>query len=239
MTVNARQARQAVDCARKQGVLLVEAMWTRFLPLNVQIRERLRGGEFGGLNVMQADLTFGGGRLEQSLKVRHSPDRLFRPELAGGTLLDEGSYCVSYADFLAGQRPVGIAAQAAFTDTGVDAITSAIFRYRNGSMAMLSCSLVQSMLNRAVLFCEKATLTVENFHRATRAVIRHGEGGEEALDMPWPEGTSGLQYEAEAVMDALLAGQVECPGMTWQNTIDVMETLDEIRRMVGLRYPFE
>ena len=131
-TVTAAEARDLVATARREGRFLMEAMWTRFLPSMVRVREILDSGVLGEVRTVHADLG-----------IRMHPDpagRLFAPELGGGALLDLGIYPVSFASFVLGS-PQSVTAVATPTATGVDAQTSVILRYGSGAHAALNTTL--------------------------------------------------------------------------------------------------
>jgi dihydrodiol dehydrogenase / D-xylose 1-dehydrogenase (NADP) len=237
--VNALQLQAMIDCARDRRRFFMEAMWTRFFPVNQRVYQIISSDALGTVTLIEADLGFGnwsGGR------VANPQSRLFSPELAGGSLLDLGVYCVSYLTRMKGAYPVAIKALGARTETDVDGMTAAIFHYSDGTVAVLRSSVIQTMRQTAIIYCEKATIEVPDFFHPSRAVIRYAEKGhpDEIIEIPYQvDGTTGFNFEAEAVMACLDRGLLECPDMTWQQSLEVMELLDAIRREIGLKYPFE
>lgn len=239
ITVNAAECQEMIGCARQQKQFLMEGMWTRFFPVNRKIKQILDSGALGQITLMQID--FGFGRWSGG-KVSNPQARLFAPGLAGGSLLDVGVYCVSYAAFLKGENPVAVTSQATMVETGVDGMCSSLLKYADGAQAMLISSIVQQTRQLAVIYCEKGRIEVPDFWHPSQAAVYYTDADREDEIIHYPfdqDGASGFHFEAETVMDCLDRGLVESPEMTWAQSQAVMETLDEIRSCIGLRYPFE
>ncbi|PJF45754.1 MAG: dehydrogenase, partial [Candidatus Thermofonsia Clade 3 bacterium] len=118
--INAAQAQEMVDAARSAGLFLMEAMWTRFLPIMVETRRLIAEGAIGKVQMIQADFGF---------RASFNPaSRLFDPALGGGALLDVGVYPISLASMLLG-RPDRIAAVATLGATGIDENTGVLLGF--------------------------------------------------------------------------------------------------------------
>jgi predicted dehydrogenase len=237
--VNAAQIHAMIDCARRNGTFFMEAMWTRFFPVNQHVRRLIASGVLGAVTLIEADFGFGSWNRGA---VANPQSRLFASDLAGGSLLDVGVYCVSYITWLKGARPVQIKALDSKVETGVDGMTAALFRYADGGLAVLRSSVVQTTRQTAVIYCERATIEVPEFWHPSRAIIRYRDSNlpDDAIVIPYQaDGATGFNFEAEAVMACLDQGLLECPDLTWQQSIEVMEILDEIRNETGLQFPFE
>ncbi len=235
--VNAAQIRSVVECANQNKTFFMEAMWTRFFPVNQRIRQMIGSGDLGAVTLIEVDFGFGSWN---NGKVTNPQGRLFDPKLAGGSLLDVGVYCVSYATWMKGARPVQIKAMDSRLETGVDGMTSALFRYEDGGMAIIRSSIVQTTRQTAVIYCEKATIEVFDFWHPSRAVVHYRDNNlpDEVIEIPFQDdGATGFQFEAEAVMACLDGGLLESPVQTWQQSIEVMEILDAIRGETGLQVP--
>ena len=238
VALNADQIRDMVACAERSRTFFMEAMWTRFFPVNQRIRQMIGSGELGAVTLLEVDFGFGSWNHG---KVANPQARLFAPELAGGSLLDVGVYCVSYATWMKGAQPVQIKALDSKVETGVDGMTAALFRFADGSMAVLRSSVVQATRQVAMIYCEKATIEVPDFWHPSRAVVRyHDNRPDEVIDIPFDtDGATGFQYEAEAVMACMDKGLTQSPDLTWQQSIEIMELLDAIRGETGLTIPSE
>jgi predicted dehydrogenase len=226
-TMNAAEARSLVIAARDHGTFLMEAMWTRFLPGMARVREILASGRLGDLVLVTADH---GQWFEQD------PDfRLFAPELAGGALLDLGIYPVSFASMVLG-KPSQITAVSDAAFTGVDAQTSMVLRDDAGRHAVLTTTLRAQTPCLASISGTDARIAFEGtFYRPGPFSVIDRGGSTERIDIA-VEG-NGLRFEAAEVGRCLRAGLTESPILPLAESLAIMETLDEIRRQIGLTYP--
>ena len=226
---SAAQAERVIDAAGSAGVFAMEAMWTRFLPHVRALHEVIDRGEIGEVVGVIAD---------HGQNMGHHPPthRLHAPDLAGGALLDLGVYPVSFAHDLLG-APDRIRAVGSLTPTGVDGQVSMALGFGDGAQASLHTTLWSTTATTAVVFGTAGRIELAtHFYRPTRFVVVRDDGARWTFDEPIAE---GLQYEAAEVARCVAEGLVESPRMTWQGTLDVMRTLDEVRRQVGVIYPGE
>ncbi len=232
-TVTASEARELVATARRERRFLMDAMWSRFLPSMVHVREILDRGVLGEIRTVQAS---------QGMQMAHDPGgRLFAPALGGGALLDLGIYPVSFASFVLG-TPRSVTAVATPTDTGVDAQCSVVLGYATGAHALLHATLEVDTPSAAVVAGTKARLELEGpVHDPGQVrLVRGSPRRTEVLDaFALADPGHGWHHEAAEVVRCLRAGLLESPVMPLDESVAIMETLDEIRRQVGLRYPFE
>jgi predicted dehydrogenase len=207
----------------------MEAMWMRFLPHMLEIKQIISAGVIGEVRTVTADL---GARV-----ARDPASRLFAPELGGGALLDLGVYPVSFASMVLGV-PIAVKALSSPTFTGVDAQTSILLHYADGSHAVLATTLEAEGANRATVIGTDARIEVDPvFLRPTSFSVIHPDG---RIDRH--EHTTagvGLRYEATEVSRCIRAGLKESPGMPLDESVQIMETLDEVRRQIRLAYPQE
>jgi predicted dehydrogenase len=226
-TMDAAQARELVAAATASDVFLMEAMWTRFLPATVTLREIVDEGRLGDLVAVHAD--FGVGFEEDA------ESRWFSPALGGGALLDLGVYPVSYASMLLG-TPTQVLAASEPAATGVDGHTSAILRYDGGRQALVSTTMFANTQTRATVVGRDARVEVDSpFYRTQGLTLVYSDDTAVRLERPY-EG-NGMRFEAAEVARCLHEGLRESPVMTLEESVSVMETLDEIRRQIGLTYP--
>jgi predicted dehydrogenase len=229
-TLNATEAADLVAMARRQGVFLMEAMWTRFLPHVVRIRELLAEGVLGDLRTVTA---------EHGQYFPPDPaHRLFAPGLGGGTLLDLGVYPVSLASMVLG-APARVTAVSDAAETGVDAQTSILLQHAGGRHAVLTTTLSAASPNRAAVVGTQARVEIDpTWYRPTSFTLIRRDGTVlERFDEPHEGG--GLRHQAAEVGRRLAAGEIESPGMPLDETVSIMATLDEVRRQIGLVYPSE
>jgi predicted dehydrogenase len=228
-TINAAEARELVAEARARGTFLMEAMWTRFLPHVVRIRELIAEGRLGAVRSLLAD--------HGQWFTKDAAHRLFAPELGGGALLDLGIYPVSFASMLFG-RPKVITAVSDQAFTGVDAQTAIVLQYEGGQQAVLFTSLETRTPTHASISGTEARIEIDKFFLAPapfRLIDR--DGNEELFDIA--HDGRGSRHQAAEVGRCLREGRTESDVMPLDETISIMETLDEVRRQIGLRYPSE
>ncbi|GGC04466.1 Gfo/Idh/MocA family protein [Cellulomonas carbonis] len=228
-TRNAAEAQEVVDAARAAGVFCMEAMWTRFLPHVVELRAALERGEIGEVVSVLADHGQAFGHLP-------STHRLHDPRLAGGALLDLGVYPVSFAHHLLG-APDRVQALGSLTPTGVDGQISIALGYGERVQASLHTTLWSRTATTAVIGGTEGRIEVaSDFYRPTTFTVVRADGERRTV-----EGLvdGGFQYQAAEVARRVAEGATESPLMTWDMTLDVMRTMDEVRRQVGVAYPGE
>ncbi len=223
--VTAREARQMIERARARKLFLMEAMWARFNPITVQVRRWLAEGRIGEPRMVTVDFGF---------RAAWNPEsRLLDPALAGGALLDVGVYVLAYASMVFG-RPAQIQAAAHIGETGVDEQVAMTLKYPGGQLASLTCAVRTPSPQGARIDGAEGAIEIPAFWRAPIArLIRPKEDPVEAT------GDFGFRYEIAEAMACLAAGQTESPQMPLDETLAIAETTDEVRRQIGVKYPFE
>jgi len=229
--VNAAQARQMIKLSERRGLLLAEAIWTRYMPSRALIGEVLASGRLGELRTLSANL---GYRID-------AHERLIRPELAGGALLDLTVYPLNFAAMAFGGDIARIEASCLMTDTGVDGQDSVTLAYADGRMASLFTTIHTLTDRRGLIYGTEGFLEVENINnpRALR-VWSADRGAPQLLEtIRVPEQLTGYEYEVRACRRAIEAGDTECAEMPHAETLRIMEQMDLIRKRFGVVYPFE
>jgi len=217
-TINAGEARELVATARAKQLFLMEAMWTRFLPHIREIRRLLDEDFLGTIVAVHADH---GGRCPSD-----PTHRIYAPALGGGALLDLGVYTVPFASMVLG-RPQRIAAVAAPAPSGVDAQVSMAFGYENGAQALLHCTLLADLPNRATIIGTDGRIEVDGpFFAPTSFTVVPRRG--EPTRHEQAHHSRGMRHEAEEVGRCLRAGLHESPLMPLDETVEIMETLDAV-----------
>jgi predicted dehydrogenase len=227
--ITAKETQAMIDCAKKNNVALLEAMWTRYLPHIAVVREILASGVLGDIQMVEADH---GQRLaDQNIA------RLVDPKLAGGALLDLGIYPVSFAHLVLG-APTAITARSVMTERGVDAQTSAIFDYATGAQAIINTTMKALTPCRAAVSGLLGRLEIDStFYIPTtmRVILFDGT----VTEYPNNYMGHGLREQAIELARVVGAGALESPLMPWSETLSVMHVMDQIRDQIGLVYPFE
>lgn len=229
LTVNARQARELIAVSRFKGVFLMEAMWTRCLPVYAQIRRWLNDGLIG-----RPRNVFSGFCIHAQ---RNPANRWYNPALAGGALLDLGVYNLAVSQLVMGRQPEQVTATAKLAVTGVDELLAATLRYAHGGVAQFVCGLSSTFDNSLVIGGDKGFIRVPaNFIHGTEATLTVEEFTE---GFSMQQRGEGFEYEIEEAMRCLRIGTIESPLMPHADTLATMEAMDEIRRQIGLLYPDE
>jgi predicted dehydrogenase len=226
--INRTQSEAMIQVAREQGVFLMEAMWTRFLPLIVRVRELIAEGAIGELRMLWSDFGF---------RTSVNPSsRLFDPALGGGGLLDVGIYPVSMAHLLLG-KPNRIASMADLGSTGIDEQAGMILGFPGEKMAILATAVRTTTPMETTIMGSEGSIRIHTPSWCPTQFTLTSKGKAELFDVPF-EG-NGYNYEAIEVGRCLRAGLKESPGMTHADTLEIMGILDDIRTQWGMKYPME
>ncbi len=227
--INVAESREMIDLARERKLFLMEAMWTRFLPVMVKVRELLADGAIGEVRMLTADFGFRSGWNPEG--------RLLNPELGGGALLDVGVYTVSFAQMVCG-RPQQIHGVAHLGETGVDEQAGMVLGFDGGRIAVLHTAVRTQTNHEAVIMGAEGQIRIAPpFWRSQKlTLIPQGGDGQE---MELPFAGNGYTHEAAEVGECLRAGKLESDVMPLDETLSVMTTLDELRSQCGLTYPSE
>ena len=229
-TLNAAEAAAVRTAAAAAGVLVLEAMWTRYLPHMVRIRELVADGAVGEVRTVFADHT-----QQISDDPRH---RLNALELGGGALLDLGIYPVSFAWDILG-RPETILASARKSETGADSEVATIFTHASGAISTTISSSRAAGPNTAHIVGTGGRIDIDRtWYNATSFRLSAPDGTVREHYVSHVQGR-GMQYQALAAERLVAAGNLVGDLLTIDETVDIMATLDEIRGQIGLVYPSE
>lgn len=229
--VNEAQAREMIDRARAKGLLLAEAIWTRYMPSRKIIDDIVASGSIGRVLTVDANLGY---------KVDMN-ERMVAPELAGGALLDLTVYPLNFASMVLGDDIARIDAHMVPTATGVDGQDSVTLTYADGRMATMFTTM-HTMTDRRGLICgTEGFIMVENINNPQRIFVYDADGLNSSLreTIEVPEQITGYEYEVLACKRAIEAGSIECPEMPHAETLELMRQMDAIRAQFGIVYPFE
>ncbi len=229
ITVNDSEFKKLMSLSKSKNIFLMEAMWTYFLPAIIKAKQWLDEGRIGKLKVIQADFAY---PMEKNLE-----GRMYNPKLAGGSLLDLGIYPISFAYYFSNQVPKKITASATMTQTGVDESLGTIFQYEDITATLFS-SINTRMSNTGRLFGEDGYIEIPDFWRAYTAKLYDKEYN---LVENFEDNRSshGFIYEMQHANDMIMAENFESPVMPHSRSNNIQETMMEIRKQIGLYYPFE
>lgn len=229
-TVNAREAQELADLAQAKGLVVLEAMWTRFLPHMVRIREIVRSGVLGEIRSVVADHT-------QDL-----PDdpkhRLNALELGGGALLDLGIYPISFTFDVLGQ-PQEIVARARMKETGADGTVATVFTYASGAIATTISASDTAGRNVATIHGTEGRIEIDKVWYAPTNFRRYDASNTVVEDYQSAVTGRGMQYQAAELERLVAAGKTAGDILSPAESVAIMAALDEVRRQIGLKYPTE
>lgn len=227
---------RAVALARERNVFLMEAVWTRFLPIYKTVQTWLATEAIGPLRGIQSAFCFPAAYDEAS--------RLFNPALAGGALLDLGIYNLTMSRWVMQQalgecpEPLSIQASGLLAPTGVDQHVSATLNFPGGVAAQFICGFDSCADNGLRIFGERGVIRLaQSFHEGVVASLQLK--GEAAQTVQAPLRFNGFEGEIEEAQTCIRAGLIESPRMSHADTLATLGWMDEIRRQLGVRYPFE
>jgi len=226
IAVNTNEFEKMVDSAKENQVLLMEAMWTKFLPATVKVREKIASGTLGKFK--HAYLEFGAN----IMGLGGDSGRWFSFDLAGGSLLDMGVYPVAYTLNITNQEVKSINAKAEFYKTGIDLACYVDLQFEDNSTARLASSFKENKDAPGVIEFEKGKIIADNFWRSQKVIINDEEHA-------FPHLGEGFPYQINAFVETVEQGLLENEIMTYEQSRKSMILLDRIRDVIGLKYPFE
>lgn len=228
LTINAREAVELIQFAREQRLFLMEAMWTRFIPLVGLLREMLAEGRIGAVHLFVADLGF---------RMEFDPaHRAFNPALGGGALLDVGVYPLSFASMVLGS-PAQVTGMAHIGKTGVDERSAILLEYENGALALLYAAVDTNTPREVLIMGTKGQIRVlPPMHRPEKLILLSRD---QEMPAAIPFVGNGYNYEAMEVMNCLQAGKLESEIMPLDESLEIVKTMDAVRAQWGMKYPTE
>jgi predicted dehydrogenase len=229
ITINDTQFKNLAAVALERKVFLMEAMWTYFLPALQQAKAWIAEGRIGKLKLIQADFGY---------RMAMNPTgRMYSPALAGGALLDLGIYPIAFSTYFMEGKPDNVLASGILGNTMVDETTVMVLQFGD-TTAMLHTTLLAKTLNKGYLFGDKGFIEIPDFYKANAAMLYNEE---RVLIESFSDDrtTLGYNFEIQEATDCILAGKIECEGITHEQSNNIQEIMTEVRRQIGLTYPME
>jgi predicted dehydrogenase len=226
--LNSKQVGEMIELATRKKVFLMEAFWTKFIPQFEMVKTMIDRGDIGEIKFIQADFGF----------KAPSPlaQRLFDPELGGGSLLDIGIYPVFFALALLG-KPLDVNALMTPYPSGVDEQIVISMKFANGALAVLSSTFAADTPTEAVIAGTEGRIHMKNRFHNPVGTIEYVKAKDELhhIEVKKEDGF-GYQFEARHVCDCLRKGLIQSPVFSLGDSLLLMETLDKIRNAAGIRY---
>ena len=226
-TVNAQQAQEVTRYARERGLLITEAIWTRYQPMRQTLADLLASGAIGQPEHLTANLCY----------AITDKERIVRPELAGGALLDVGVYALNFAEMVFG-RAQGVQAVCVKSDQGVDISDSITLTWPDGKMAVLTAGARTISDRFGVIYGTDGFVMVENINNP-QAIRVYDRAYQLVSEVLCPPQITGYEYEVREAAACIREGKTQCPSMPHEETVHMMALMDHIRAQMGLRYPCE
>ena len=223
--MNLKDVEEMIQLSKQKDILLMEAMWTIFLPHYRYVLDLLQKKHFGKVIKLEADFGFHPTYDETS--------RVFDKSVGGGSLLDIGIYPVFAALSTLGQ-PNSIDAKAEFFTSGADSECTIVFNYDNAK-AYLKSTLLEKTNTEAIFHCENGTIKINGrFHQPSSVTLIDNQGQSELKT--FDNKTIGYSFEIEHFSQLLRDGKTESDIMTFEKSKQLIGTLDHIRSLIGLEY---
>ena len=223
--MNAEEVEAMIACAKQHNTLLMEALWTNFLPHYQFVLKQLNNKTYGNILKMESDFGF--------QRDYDTSARLFNKAMGGGSLLDIGIYPI-FASLSTLGLPKNIDAAATFFENGTDATCNMTFTYENNVKAYLKSSLVEVLPTQAIFYCEKAIIKINTMFHMPTTVSIIVDGKEDIKDFGYQ--TIGYHYEAIHFNQLFRDGKTESDIMTFEFSRNLIKTLDAVRTIIKLHY---
>lgn len=227
-TLNAKQARAVQAAAKEAGVFVAEAIWTRYMPSRKLINDLLSSGIIGEVTNLTANLSY----------PMRDKQRILLPELAGGALLDLGVYGINFAFMHFGKEIARMESSVMKMPTGVDGQETITFFYKDGRMAVLTHGVYGRSDRKGIFYGDKGYMVVENINNPQSISVYDTEDNV-LQHMDVPEQINGYEYQFMECIELIEQGKKESVSMPMEETVQVMETMDALRKQWDFVYPGE
>ncbi|MBF0708741.1 Gfo/Idh/MocA family oxidoreductase [Alkalihalobacillus hwajinpoensis] len=227
ITMNGEQLQEIINLAESKKLIVAEAMTIYHMPLYKKLQDIIQEGKIGKVNMV--NVTFG------SCKEDDPTNRFFNPDLAGGGMLDIGTYALSFTRFFLSSQPTELHTTVKKYETGVDEQSGIVLKNDQDEMAVVSLAMRAKMPKRGIVAGDEGFITVDNFPRADKATITYtSDGSVETIEAG--EERRALMYEVEAMNDLILNNK---ENWTLSLSRQVMSLMDVARQKWDLTYHFE
>lgn len=225
---NLPEVQDMVNCAKENKVFLMEALWSRFNPTIIKVKQLIDEGHIGTLRYLNADFAF-------YAMDRDEKGRVLNPDLAGGSLLDIGIYPIFLSYLLLG-IPDKIQASSKFYSTGAEIQTSMVFDYKEAQAILYSGFTSKSSMRAELSGSDGSIYINPRWHEAHSYAV---EKNDEIQDYEVPKIGKGYSHEILEVHRCLREGKLQSDLWNHQNSIDLIGLLDKVRSKTGITFPFE
>ena len=228
-TLNAVQAQHVFSYAKSKNLFVMEAMWTKFLPVIKEVQDIVSNGDIGTIEKVTSAFCF---KIDQD----HKKDRLFNMDMGAGALLDIGIYNVTFSYLFLGM-PKKISSKVLMHQNGMDLEDDVFFEYENQS-ASFFISLKDSKPADAMIYGTKGMIKVFDFFRTEKAEV-YDLNGHLVKQIEHPHKFNGFEYQIEDVVSCLMNQKIESDVMSYHETLNILKIMDHLRKNWNLVYPTE
>lgn len=227
-TINADQAKQIKQLSIENNVFVGEALWPRYMPSRKIIDEAIASKIIGEAKILTGNLSY----------IIYMNKRIVDINLGGGALLDVGVYGLNFAMMHFGEDIERIDSSCQFTDTGVDGQESITLHYKDGRMAVLTHGIYSRSDRKGIIYGDKGYIVIENINNPT-SVDAYDTNDQLLKHYDIPTQISGYEYEIEECIKCIKQGKLEPDSISMDDSIHLMEVMDKVRNIWGLKYPEE
>ena len=225
---NLRQAKEIVELAHEHRVFLAEAIWTRYQPVVGTVRQLIADGRIGQPRLITATLGY---------NMLHK-ERIFRPDLCGGALLDVGVYALNFVRMFTDAPVQLMKGYCVKSDTGMDLTNTVTMILQDGIMANVQSSATCVGDNIGVIAGSEGNIIIDNINNPQRVTVnKRDRVFDEEIHVP--QQITGYEYQFSACRKALIDGLLEPREMPHQETLYIMQLMDQLRAEWGVRYPMD
>lgn len=225
---NVRETKEILNLAHERGLFITEAIWTRYQPARQMVKQLIEQGAIGRPRFITASLCY----------PMEFKERIVRPDLCGGALLDLGVYSINFARMFFDEEWQDVKSSCMKNDTGIDLIDSITVHYASGMMAHLEASACNAFSNHGVIGGDKGWIEVDNVNNPQFISLYNADRHLVSTTAVPPQVT-GYEYQVFACKEALEQGRLECDDMPHAETIRVMQIMDDLRSEWGIHYPMD
>lgn len=220
---------EVLNMAQEKKLFCGEAMWIRFLPMYRMLLQQIEQGVIGRVTNITCTLGY-------DLRTK---ERLMKPELAGGALLDLGVYPINLVSMIYGTEPISIASTCAKLETGVDGQCTVQMSYKGAKSANFFVSMMYKPDNNARIYGDKGYIEIDNINNPEAFRIYQGDHNLVFEAKKPDRQISGYEFQFLAARDAVIVGAIESGEMPHEETLRIMRICDGLRRTWGVKFPMD
>ncbi len=227
-TANAAEAKELLDMARERKIFITEAIWTRYMPLSHKVTELMKSGIIGEPRLLTATLCY----------MMENKERIVRPDLCGGALLDLGVYVLNFARMYFGTDIARTVTNCHLGPTGMDMMESISLSYADGKMANLQAGCLTLNDRQGIISGVDGYIRVDNVNCPELVEVYRNYELVERIERP-ADMVNGYEYQVLECKRCLEEGLLESPMMPHAETLSIMEQMDALRKEWGVKYPMD